>query len=165
MKKLFYVALFLGGLALAKPASAQINVSLNIGVQPQWGPVGYDYARYYYMPEMDMYYDVANRSYLYYNGRSWISNRNIPRQYGHVNLYRTYKVVVNDENPWRNHRHYRDRYGRYSRTYSQVSLRDGKGYKKYAKDRDKHYRKMEREHSKYHKKMDKRYRKHRGDRD
>lgn len=165
MKKLFYLALFFGGLAITQPAKAQINVSFNIGVQPQWGPVGYDYARYYYMPELDVYYDVNNRYYHYYDGRRWASHRTLPRRYGHIDLYRTYKVVINDASPWRNHRHHYDRYHRYSRNYSQVSMRDGRGHNKYYKEREKHYRKMEKEHVKYHKKMNKKYRKYRGDRD
>ncbi|MEI5983856.1 MULTISPECIES: hypothetical protein [Sphingobacterium] len=162
MKKLFYAALFLGAFVFANPANAQINVSFNIGVQPNWGPVGYDYARYYYIPEIDVYYDVSNRYYHYYDGRRWARQRSLPGRYGHVDLYRTYKVVINDSNPWRNHRSYYDRYHRYSRNYSQVNLRDGRGNNKYYKDREKHYRKMEKERNKYHKKMDKHYRKHRG---
>ena len=156
MKKLFYAALVFGGLFFVKPADAQVNVSLNIGVQPSWGPVGYDYARYYYMPEFDMYYDVSNRYYTYYDGRTWVSHRTIPRRYRGRDFHRTYKVVINESRPWRNHRHYQDRYHGYSRNYSQVTIRDGGRHHHRA---DKRYRKMEKEHYKYHKKMDKRWKK------
>ena len=44
MKKLFYMVVFLSAFAFVKPATAQVNVSINIGSQPLWGPGGYDYA-------------------------------------------------------------------------------------------------------------------------
>ncbi len=161
MKKLFYATLFLGLIFIAKPASAQINVSFNIGVQPNWGPAGYDYARYYYLPEIDVYYDISNRNYHYYNGRRWIANRHLPRHYHRVDLYRTYKVVINDRNPWNNHRRHHDHYRGYSRNYSQVAWRDHKDARRYEKSRNKEIRRIEKAHGKHHRKMDKRYPYHR----
>jgi hypothetical protein len=37
---------------------AQISVNLNIGTAPNWGPVGYAEAEYYYLPDVEAYYDV-----------------------------------------------------------------------------------------------------------
>ncbi len=153
MKKLFYAALFFGGLFFIKTAEAQVNVSLNIGLQPSWGPVGYEHARFYYMPEFDMYYDVSNRYYTYYDGRNWVSHKNIPRKFRGRDFHRTYKVVVNESRPWRNHRQYYDRYHGYSRNYSQVSIRDGG---KRNDKIEKYHRKIEKENRKYHKKVQKR---------
>lgn len=55
MKKLILSAALLLSCFAVKTASAQVSVSLgvNIGSQPAWGPVGYDYANYYYMPDID----------------------------------------------------------------------------------------------------------------
>jgi hypothetical protein len=52
--------------------STQIKVNINIGSQPVWGPIGYDYARFYYLPDLDMYYDVNRREYLYNENNRWI---------------------------------------------------------------------------------------------
>lgn len=160
MKKLFYIVFLIGGMAAVKSASAQVNVSLNIGLQPQWGPVGYQQARYYYMPEIDVYYDISNRSYTYYDGRRWASHRNLPRQYRNYDLYRTYKVVINDSRPWSNHRRHRDRYHGYSRNYSQVSIRDGRSHYKHEKNHHKYHRKANKERAKHYKKMHKNSRHH-----
>ncbi len=37
---------------------AQIHISFNINVdrQPVWGPTGYDYVEYYYLPDIEVYY-------------------------------------------------------------------------------------------------------------
>ena len=124
MKKLIYLAVLVGGLFIAKPAEAQVSVNINIGSQPQWGPSGYDYARYYFIPEINVYYDVMNSRYTYYQGNRWISNRNLPRRYRNFNFYNTYKVVVNDRDPWRHHDRYRREYGQYANRRNQISLRD-----------------------------------------
>ncbi|MDH5827174.1 hypothetical protein ACFX5U_06680 [Sphingobacterium sp. SG20118] len=128
MKKLVYLTVLVGGLFFVKPAEAQVNVSINIGNQPTWGPVGYDYARYYYIPEINVYYDVVNRRYTHYQGRRWITSRNLPGRYRNFNFYNTYKVVVNDRDPWRHHDRYRREYGHYAHRRNQVNLRDHRGH-------------------------------------
>ncbi|WP_018628249.1 hypothetical protein [Niabella aurantiaca] len=113
-----------GGMAATQPISAQVNIRVNIGTQPQWGPYGYNQARYYYLPEINVYYDVYNRTYIYQDRRSWVTTRNLPRQYGNINLYNTYKVVINDKNPWRDNTVHQNRYNRYRNNHTQVSIRD-----------------------------------------
>lgn len=124
MKRIVYLAFLIGGLFFVKPAAGQVNVSINIGSQPSWGPVGYDYVRYYYIPEINVYYDVINRRYTHYHGRRWVTSRSLPSRYRNFNFYHTYKVVVNDRDPWRHHdRYYRD-YRHYAHHRNQVSIRD-----------------------------------------
>ena len=43
---LLLLALITGSGIIA--TNAQVHVDINIGTQPVWGPVGYDYAEYYY---------------------------------------------------------------------------------------------------------------------
>ena len=45
-------------LSFSQKASAQVKVgvNINIGSQPEWGPRGYDYVEYYYLPDIEMYY-------------------------------------------------------------------------------------------------------------
>lgn len=128
MKKLVYLTVLVGGLFFVKPAEAQVNVSINIGNQPAWGPVGYDYARYYYIPEINVYYDVINRRYTHYQGRRWVTSRSLPGRYRNFNFYNTYKVVVNDRDPWRHHDRYRRDYGHYAHRRNQGNLRDHRGH-------------------------------------
>ena len=65
MKKFFLVLLVAIGSIISKPASAQVSVSINIGSQPTWGPVGYDYVEYYYLPDIETYYYVPRRQFVY----------------------------------------------------------------------------------------------------
>lgn len=152
MKKLFYAAAIIAGLFTIGTAEAQVSISVNIGSQPSWGPAGYDYARYYYMPEYNMYYDVPAKCYVYYDNGGWIRRTSLPRKYRHYDFYRVHKVVINDRNPWRHHDRYRSRYG--SSRGRQVSIRDnhhGRSGYSFASER-----RVSREHSwseskRYHK--------------
>lgn len=125
MKKCFYLSLLFIGLVFFQTSHAQVRVNVNIGSQPLWGPVGYDYVRYYYMPEIDVYYDVMNRKYTYYQGSKWVTKSKLPGRYKHFDIYRTYKVVINDSSPWRYHNNHRRHYRQYAHNRTQVILRDG----------------------------------------
>ncbi|ULQ52072.1 hypothetical protein [Flavihumibacter fluvii] len=125
MKQLFLTITVLGLLQIATPGQAQVSVQVNVGVQPQWGPVGYDYAAYYYLPDIDVYYNVPRRQFVYLNGGRWIFAAALPDCYRGYDLYRGYKVVLNDNAPYRRCDYYRGQYGRYKGNYGrQVVIRD-----------------------------------------
>ncbi len=124
MKKLFYLSILFIASGFIYHAHGQIRVNVNIGNQPLWGPVGYDYVRYYYMPEIDVYYDVVHKRYTYYQGSRWITKAKLPARYKKFDHYRTYKVVINDSNPWKYHRHHRNQYAKYANYRSQRVLRN-----------------------------------------
>lgn len=125
MKKMIFMAALIAGLFSLTPASAQIHVNVNINSQPAWGPSGYDYARYYFIPEINAYYDVASRLYVYQNGNSWIKRRALPARYKNFDLYGAYKVVLNGSNPWNKHSAYKRQYGKFINQHNkQTSLRD-----------------------------------------
>lgn len=125
MKKLFFAAVLLGVMSF-KPASAQVSVSLNlnIGSQPDWGPTGYDHVDYYYMPDIDSYYDVANHQYIYLSGSRWTRSSSLPARYGNYDLYHGYKVVVNEPKPYLHNRVYRAKYAKYKGRKDQPVIRD-----------------------------------------
>jgi hypothetical protein len=126
MKKVLLMA-FIGGLLFTgNVANAQFRMSVNIGAQPAWGPTGYDYAQYYYMPDIDAYYDVAAGQYVYFNGGRWVFAAALPGAY-HYDLYRGYKVVVNEPRPWMHADIYRNRYAQYRGWYGrQEVIRDSR---------------------------------------
>lgn len=116
MKKIIILAaLITSGLVYGNQANAQVrvNVNVNIGSQPVWGPVGYDYAEYYYMPDIDAYYYVPNRQFIYLEGNNWRFGASLPARYGNYDLYRGYKVVINEPRPYLHADVYRSRYARY----------------------------------------------------
>jgi len=113
--------------------SAQVGVSININLQPQWGPAEYDYVEYYYMPEYDIYYYAPQRQFVYLRGTNWVMTKSLPTQYHHIDLYNTYKVVINEPKPYLKHKYYANHYKQYKGQHSKQSLiRDSKDAK-YAK--------------------------------
>jgi hypothetical protein len=98
MKKLFFVTILAMIGFLPFGASAQINV--NIGMQPLWGPVGYDHVDYYYLPDVESYYDVPNKQFVYLNDNKWVFANALPSKYANYNLYNGYKVVLNSPKPY-----------------------------------------------------------------
>ncbi|HCO68609.1 MAG TPA: hypothetical protein DIT04_12750 [Dysgonomonas sp.] len=90
-----------------------ISVNININSQPAWGPVGYDYVDYYYIPEINVYYNVPSAVFYYMDRGRWISARYLPYSYRNYNLYGMYKVVLNTRDPWHYNRHHIRDYARY----------------------------------------------------
>jgi hypothetical protein len=125
---LLFSSLFLT-MAIAEPARAQVSVQINIGSQPQWGPDGYDYVDYYYLPDIEAYYYVPTRQFIYLEGDRWIFATNLPYRCRDYDLFGGYKVVINGRDPYRNHWEHRRRYAPYCNHQPQIILRDrGYGY-------------------------------------
>ncbi len=115
MKKvLLATALIIGSMGYTSAdAQVRVNIHANIGNQPGWGPVGYDYAQFYYLPDLDMYYDVQVNQFVYFDRGRWIYTRNIPGRYRNYDLYSGYKVVINEPRPFIRHDYYRTHYRGY----------------------------------------------------
>ena len=83
-------------LFLACTAQAQISVRFSIGTPPSWGPEGYSNVRYYYLPDVQSYYDVESSMFIYFEGSRWIRRSYLPSRYRNYDLYNGYKVVMKD---------------------------------------------------------------------
>ena len=83
-------------LLVASTTQAQVSVNVNIGTPPVWGPVGYTEMEYYYLPDIEAYYDVRAAQFIYLGGGTWVRSSRLPRQYRNYDLYSGYKVVLND---------------------------------------------------------------------
>lgn len=128
------------GLAFSQQANAQINVSINIGNQPAWGPSGYNHADFYYIPSINVYYDVMRGQYVYMNGNRWIYGAQLPPTYRNFDLYRSYKVVVNRPTPYMQNRNDIAMYGKYRNVHTQAMNRDWNNYRNYGHDNGNHSR-------------------------
>lgn len=98
---------------------AQVQVSINIGSQPLWGPVGYDYVDYYYLPEIESYYYVPSRQFIYLSNGSWVFSLNLPPRYRGYDLYTGYKVVMNQPRPYMYFNNHKVKYAKYKSNHSQ----------------------------------------------
>jgi hypothetical protein len=128
----FLVLMVIICLAGTTNAQVSLGLSFNLNSQPAWGPTGNDYAEYYYLPDIETYYNVSQHRFYYnLNGR-WIYSSNLPRRYRDYDLYNSYKVVVNERNPWRNHSTYRDKYSSFKDRHDQQPIRDSRDSKYFA---------------------------------
>ena len=108
--------LIIAGIILVVSANtmeAQVSVNVNLGQPPAWGPVGYSAVDYYYLPDIQAYYDIRNTQFIYFGGGKWNRSRNLPNQYRNYNLYNGYKVVLNDyhgSRPYSNFKNHKVKY-------------------------------------------------------
>ena len=123
----FGLVLFLSG-----TVQAQISVRFNIGSPPQWAPVEHYDARYYYLPDVEAYYDVQSSMFIYYEGRTWVHRSYLPNRYRNYDLYGGYKVPMNNyrgDSPYANFREYKNKYskGRNREVQRTIGERPGRG--------------------------------------
>lgn len=102
MKRLICLSLFFLTVFAMQNTKAQLSVNVNIGTQPLWGPTGYDYASYYYLPDIETYYYVPKKQFIYLSGGNWVFGASLPAPYRNYNLYEGYKVVINTPRPYLN---------------------------------------------------------------
>lgn len=128
MKRILLLTTILAGsLLIFKPASAQFSASINIGVQPEWGPSGYDYAENYYLPDVEAYYCVPRRQFVYFDRGNWVYANSLPARCGNYDLYSGYKVVLNGRDPWMHFNQHRSMYASYRYRHDQRVIRDFRG--------------------------------------
>ncbi|MBB6238726.1 hypothetical protein HDC90_003372 [Pedobacter sp. AK013] len=133
MKKLvLFAAVLMVSLFSINNAKAQVSLNINIGSQPVWGPTGYNHVDYYYFPDINAYYYVPSAQYIYPNGRHWVWANSLPAQYRNFDVYRTYKVVINEPKPYLRNNIYAARYGKYKNYGGRQSIiRDSRDTKYY----------------------------------
>jgi hypothetical protein len=90
--------LIVAGLAIlfAGAVHAQVSVNVNIGARPAWGPVVESDVRYYYLPEVEAYYDIPSAMFIYMDNGAWVHRHRLPGRYRDYDLYHGRKIVVND---------------------------------------------------------------------
>lgn len=130
MKKILLISTICLG-AFCGKTEAQLRFNVNIGLQPAWGPTGYDYVNYYYLPDLGVYYDVSRGLFVYFDLGQWNFSSVLPARFGNYDLYHSYKVVVNDRNPWIRNDYYRTHYNNYRGRYQPV-IRDSRDTRYFA---------------------------------
>jgi len=119
-------------LVFANPVHSQVSVSVNIGSPPMWGPVGYTDVQYYYLPDVQAYYDVPSSRFIYYEGGTWVHRTYLPARYRNYDLYGGYKVVMNDYHGNSPYTHFKEHKMKYARGYrgpaqKNIGMRPGRG--------------------------------------
>ena len=106
---LLAAGLAFAGATAPTAAHAQIGVNIQLG-HPNWGPAAPAGSQYYYVPEIDGYYDLQAHNYIVQRNGRWSRLNSVPG-YNPANFH---PVVVDyrGRQPWQQ---YRDHHARYYR--------------------------------------------------
>ena len=92
MKKLHYLIILLFVLSGAR---AQVSVDLHYG-PPTWAPSTPATVKYYYLPDIQTYYDVPAQRYIYLNNGTWTRTAALPAYYRGYDLRNGNTVYLSD---------------------------------------------------------------------
>jgi hypothetical protein len=135
---------------------AQFSVNVNIGTTPSWGPRGYVNVDFYYLPDIQAYYDIRACEFVYFGSGHWVRSRNLPPQYRNYDLHRGQKIVLNGYHGNRPYDYYKPNYHvNYSEPYNRAVVVNYDG-RRYVCDEKYEYKNKKYKH---HKEYDK-HRKH-----
>jgi hypothetical protein len=65
---------------------AQVSVNVNIGSPPVWAPANHVEAQYYFLPDIDAYYDVPAARFIYIRNGAWYRSAHLPDRCRNYNL-------------------------------------------------------------------------------
>ena len=77
-------------------SKAQISVNVNLGSPPVWASTAPTTVEYYYLPDIETYYDVPARRYIYMRNGAWVRSASLPRRYRGYDLYHGQTVYLTD---------------------------------------------------------------------
>lgn len=105
------------------PSSIVTSVRMQYS-NPGWAPPYYSGVRYYYLPDIEVYYDLSDQEFVYLDNGRWLFSPNLPPMYSNYDLYNGFVISMNYGvfQPWMHHQYYVSHYPRY---YYQNVYRDG----------------------------------------
>lgn len=78
-------------------AKSQVIINQkSTAVAPAWGPSDKTEVRYYYLPDIEIYYDLQKSNFIYLNNARWVYSDVLPMKYSSYDLYSGYKVMLFD---------------------------------------------------------------------
>ena len=117
LKKMKILKLIVLGICLSVSSISQAQVSVNVSVPkpPVWGPV-VTTQQYYYLPEIESYYDIRQSQFITQNNGSWVRTRTLPSKFKTYNLNNGEVVVLNDYRGRSPYAHYKNHKVKYFKT-------------------------------------------------
>jgi hypothetical protein len=122
IKLLIITGIFLTASSAKAQVSVNVNigtptVNVNVGTPPVWGPVGNDNVEYYYLPDIEVYYDIRASQYIYFGNGHWIRVGKLPKHCRNYDLYHGYKVVLTDYHGHSPYTHFHSHKKKYYKGY------------------------------------------------
>lgn len=103
------MAIFIAAAAFTT-ASAQSQNKSNTSMQPSWTPSGHAYVEYIYLPDIDTYYYVPRKQFIYQSNGYWTFTSELPKAYRGYDLNGGEKVVINQPGAYRYYAEHRKKY-------------------------------------------------------
>jgi hypothetical protein len=99
---------------------------------PPWAPAYYPGVRYYYMPDIETYYDLSNQDFVYLDNGQWFFSNTLPSIFRGYDLYNGYVIALNRGvyQPWMHHQFYVSNYPRfyYRSVYNNTEIANVRGF-------------------------------------
>jgi hypothetical protein len=112
-------------------APAHVSVGAQY-VNPAWAPPYYSGVRYYYFPDIEVYYDLADQEFVYLLDGRWLFSSVLPPVYSSYDLYNSFVIALNINvyQPWLHHHFYVSHYPRYyyHNVYSRNNMGNIRGF-------------------------------------
>jgi hypothetical protein len=133
IKKIWLVSFF--AVSLNGITGCDIASILTTGVQytnPSWAPPYSQGVRYYYMPDIETYYDLTDQDFVYLNNGQWLFSPTLPSMYSGYDLYNGFVISLNINvfQPWMHHQYYVSNYPRYyyHNVYKDIDYKTIRGF-------------------------------------
>jgi len=105
--------ILLGLLLSSFTMQSQVAVNVNLGTPPVWAPADRVEVQYYYLPEVDAYYDVPAQRFIYIRNGRWHRSAALPAKYRGYNLNGANIVYLTDyrgKAPYKLHKQHKVKY-------------------------------------------------------
>lgn len=116
LKKIGIVACFIIPLYMLPGCDTLSYVSVGVHYSnPPWAPPYYSGVRYYYLPDIEAYYDLSDQEFIYLDRGQWLFSPTLPSIYSGYDLYNGFVIALNFGvyQPWMHHQFYVSHYPRY----------------------------------------------------
>jgi hypothetical protein len=82
---------------------------------PQWAPPYIAGVRYFYLPDIETYYDLSSQEFIYLNDGQWSYSQSLPYMYAGFDLNNCFAIAldINTYQPWMHNQYYVSHYPRY----------------------------------------------------
>jgi hypothetical protein len=118
--------------ALTSFYSTSLQAQVRQYTNPGWAPAYYSGVRYYYIPDIETFYDLVNQDFVYLDDGQWQFSDGLPPMYSGFDLYNAYVVALdlNVFQPWMHFHLYVSNYPRYyyRNLYNKTEIANIRGF-------------------------------------
>jgi hypothetical protein len=115
-RKIKLVTVFIALLPLFNSCKTPSYISTGVHyANPLWAPSYFNGVRYYYLPDIEVYYDLSEQEFVYLDNGQWLFSPVLPPVFSSYDLYNGFVISLNLSvyQPWMHHQYYVSHYPRF----------------------------------------------------